>query len=116
MTDDDLGSLDLGSLLVGSLWVLGFAMLALSIVLGLIAWALYQAGKRQLTAALVTALSLLAAGALLAYAIAGDARAEVIPLASLAIGALAATLGQLATDRADPDPDTPPEPPIQTDP
>ena len=76
--------------------MLGIGLFAAALVLGVIAWSLYKAGNRSPYAALSTSLALIGAGALLVYAIGGEMRAEAIPIASLAIGALAAALGQMS--------------------
>ena len=103
----------LDELAKSALWVILIGVLCLSILLSVCGWALYRAGERRLTAALVTALGILALGSIVTYAIGGEARAEAVALASLAIGALAATLGQLASRPGKPEPLLP-EPPTDT--
>ena len=100
MTDD---SITIGGLFEAGILLIGVSLLGVALVVGLVAWALYKAGRRQRSAAIVTSLSLLAVLSLVGYALGGDTRAELIPLASLAIGALAAALGQLSKS----EPDTP---------
>jgi hypothetical protein len=95
--DTTLSSVDAGALFASALWIIGVALLSLVLIFSVSAWALYRAGARRLTAALVTALSILAMGSLIVYGVGGEARPEAVALGSLAIGALAATLGQLAS-------------------
>ena len=102
--DTTLSSVDAGALYASALWIIGAALLSLAVILGISAWALYRAGARRLTAALVTALSILAMVALVIYGVGGESRAEAVALGSLAIGALAATLGQLASNKDQYDP------------
>ena len=117
MTDDTaiagLAELDAALVLVG------LGLLAGALVLGVVAWALYKAGNRSRYAALSTSLALIGAGAVMVYAIGGEGRAEAVPIASLAIGALAAALGQMSSQKsrrsrppepAEPDVDTPKPP------
>ncbi len=106
----------LDELVKSALWVVLIGVLCLSIILSVSAYALYRAAERRLTAALVTALGILALGSIVTYAIGGEERAEAVALASLAIGALAATLGQLASRPGKPETllTPPPEPPTDT--
>lgn len=95
MIDDTTAELDL-ALLEGSVFLIGIGLLGGAFVLGLVAVALYRSGAREKASAVVTALSLLAVLAILGYIVGGETRAELIPVVSLAVGALAAALGQLS--------------------
>lgn len=79
-----------------ALFLLGGALFAAAVVMGVFSFALYKAGNRSPYAAIATSLALIGAFAVLVYAFGGEGRAETIPIASLAIGALAAALGQLS--------------------
>lgn len=109
-TVDDTAAVDL-ALLEGSVFLIGIGLLGGAFVLGLVAVALYRSGARQKANAIVTALSLLAVLALLGYIVGGDTRAELIPVASLAVGALAAALGQMSSRTQKEAPDTPTDAP-----
>ena len=86
-------------LIEGGLILIGLGVIGGVIVLGLVAGALYKAGAREKVNAVVTALSLLAVLSILGYAVGGEARAELVPVASLAVGALAAAMGQLGRSK-----------------
>ena len=95
------------AILEGTVFLVGLGLLGVAAVLGVIAFTLYKSGARKQANAIVTALSLLSVLAILGYTIAGETRAELIPIASLAVGALAAAMGQLAGKKGDGDPPEP---------
>ena len=94
MTDDttqDFALIEAGILFIGIGLIGGAA------VLGVVAVALYRSGDRRKVNAVVTALSLLSVLSILGYIIGGEERAELVPITALAVGALAAALGQMTS-------------------
>ena len=93
------------ALLEAGIIFIGLGLIGGAAVLAVVAFALYRSGTRQKVNAVITALSLLSVLAILGYIIGGEERAELIPITALAVGALAAALGQLSrvgSEKSDP--------------
>lgn len=92
---------DLAGQTVDALWGVAVAIGASAVVVVLVGWLIVHASRRPFPSSIVTSLTVLAALALVGYAIGGEARPELAAIAGTAVGALAGATTSLLAGRSD---------------
>lgn len=84
---------------VEALWGLALAIVGSVAVVLIVGWIIVRASRQAFPASVVTSLTILAALALIGYAVGGESRPELAAIAGTAVGALAGATTSLLTGR-----------------
>lgn len=90
---------DLAEQTVSALWGVALSIGAAAVVIVLVGWLVLHASKRPFPSSVVTSLTILAALALIGYAVGGESRPELAAIAGTAVGALAGATTSLLAGR-----------------
>lgn len=86
---------------VEALWGLALAISGSAVVIVVVGWLVTRASRLAFPASVVTSLTILAALALVGYAVGGESRPELAAIAGTAVGALAGATTSLLAGRRD---------------